>query len=464
MIKNRETLVSHGNIAGRIAALDILEAGLKAPDPYENTKKIIRLEKDKLIIGNPEFSIPPGQKPVEFDLNKVKHIYVVGGGKAAQKEAKALEDVLGDLITDSQINTKKGDPLLCKKIKVTFAGHPIPDEDSAAGAQKMLEIEQNATEDDIVFFCTSGGGTALKALPAPGITLKDLQEVYKILYFGCGCSMPEANAVRNLLTLVRSKHPKNVKKAVLVEITTPEQIPTLRIHTFQTPAYHEAYERAIGVLQYYKVWDKVPESVRAFLLRKDPQYLPPSPQELKQRPYYRYRVMGPEVMLEAARRKAQEMGINVTILASSLNDIEAKAVGETLASIAEEMEVNGQPLKPPCALLLGGETPVAIGNETGLGGRNQELVLSAVPRIAGSKNIVIASADSDGTDGPGNFAGGIVDGYSMERIKTAGFDLAEELRHHNSTPVLQALGDNIYTGNTGTNVRDLRVIYVGGRA
>jgi glycerate 2-kinase len=104
---------------------------------------------------------------------------------------------------------------------------------------------------------------------------------------------------------------------------------------------------------------------------------------------------------------------------------------------------------------------VAIGQETGTGGRNQEFVLSASPRISGYNKVVIASVDSDGTDGPTNIAGGIVDGTTMDRLNAAGFDLTEELRHHNSSPVLQALEDEIILGHTGTNLRDLRVIYVG---
>ncbi|GAI68091.1 unnamed protein product, partial [marine sediment metagenome] len=96
---------------------------------------------------------------------------------------------------------------------VTLAGHPFPDEDSVSGARKILNIEKKAKEGDIVFWCNSGGGTALMALPAPGITLEELQEVYRILYFEMGASMPEANAVRNLVTVLRGKHPKYVHGA-----------------------------------------------------------------------------------------------------------------------------------------------------------------------------------------------------------------------------------------------------------
>jgi glycerate 2-kinase len=461
-VKNRAELVSHGNIAGRNIVLDILEAGLKGPDPYPNVKKIVRLEGNKLIIYGPEFNYDPKAKPLEFNLKDIKHIYVAGGGKAAQREAQALEDILGDLITEGQVNTKRGDDLLCKRIHVTFAGHPIPDEDSVAGAEKILEIYQKAREGDIVFFVTSGGGTALKALPAPGISLHDLQEIYRILYFQCGSSMPEANAVRNIMTIVRGKAAKWVKGATLIELQTPENQPVAGAAVYKAPNYTNAYEKAIEVLNYYNIWDEVPEAVRVYLLKKNPAYLPPTPEEIKQRPYQRFRVVGPEYMFDAAEKKAREMGINVTMLCSSLNDIEAKPVGEVLGSIAEEEQITGRPTPPPCVLLTGGETPVAIGNETGIGGRNQELLLSASPRIAGCKDVVMASVDSDGTDGPGKYAGGIVDGFTFDRVKAAGFDLTTELRHHNSTPVLEALGDAIYTGNTGTNVRDLRIIYVGG--
>jgi len=103
IIKNRSSLTSYGNLEGRRIVLDILEAGLAAPDPYDNMRKLVRLENGKLIIGHPNFSEPPGQEPLVYHLTDIRNIYVVGGGKAAQREAKGLEDVLGDLITDGHI-------------------------------------------------------------------------------------------------------------------------------------------------------------------------------------------------------------------------------------------------------------------------------------------------------------------------------------------------------------------------
>jgi glycerate-2-kinase len=106
--------------------------------------------------------------PLEFDLDKVEHIYLVGGGKAAQRQAQALEDVLGDRITDGHVNAKKGDQIFLKRVGVTLAGHPSPDEDSVSGAQQIVDIERRAKKGDIVVMSESGGGTALMTLPAPG--------------------------------------------------------------------------------------------------------------------------------------------------------------------------------------------------------------------------------------------------------------------------------------------------------
>jgi glycerate-2-kinase len=167
-------------------------------------------------------------------------------------------------------------------------------------------------------------------------------------------------------------------------------------------------------------------------------------------------------MLEAAQKRAEELGLSVNVLVSSLSDVEAGPIGEMFAYMAQEAEVLGRPLHPPCVFLCGGELSVTVGDAGGIGGRAQEFVLAAASRIAGSENIVIAAAGSDGSDGPTDVDGGIVDGYTLDRVAKMGIDVQAELRNHNSYHVLSELGDTIYTGVTGTNVRDILVGYVGG--
>jgi len=473
IIKNRAALTSHGNVEGRKTVLDVLEAGFAAADPYENAKKLIRVEDGKLIVGHKDFPVERSREryakwePLVFDLSKVGNIYVVGGGKAAQRQAKAIEDVLGDLITEGQVNAKKGEPHWCRRIHVTFAGHPIPDEDSVEGSKRILEIEKKARKGDIVFFSESGGASALMCLPGPGLTLEDLQEVNRILYFEHGASMPDANAVRWMLVDLRGRHERHVGDATFIGIHTaeaPPESPALRPRSPRNATEtQDGYRNAIAVLKRYRVWDKVPQSVRTYLEKADPRYDRIRPGELEGKPIYHFRVMGPEYMLSAAKKKAEEIGINAAIIASSLNDMECRPIGEMLAYMAREVEVHGRPFRPPCALILGGELLVTVGEATGKGGRNQEFVLSAAHVIAGSENIVMASADSDGTDGPTNMAGGIVDGYTVERAVEAGIDIYEELKNHNSGGALEKLGDSIFTGAQGTNVRDLRIAYCADR-
>ena len=475
IIKNAKELAYHGNRDGRRAVLEILEAGLRAADPYENVKKLIRVEDGKLMVGYGESqprrlpylnaehrSRAESQDPLVFDLSQVGNIYVVGGGKAAQRQAKAIEDVLGDLITEGHVNAKKGDRVYLTRIEVTLAGHPIPDEDSVEGARRILEIERKAKKGDIVFLSESGGGSALLTLPAPGITLEELQEVNRVLYFECGATMWDTNAVRNQLVLLRQRHARHVGDATLVQISTDERPPGLRIRVDRQQSCADSYRHAIGVLERYRCWDKVPQSVRAFLERADPEYGMLRSEEWDERPRYYFRVMGPEYMLEAAREKAEEMGLNSQIVASNLSDVEARTTAEVFAYMAQEIEVNGRPFRPPCVLLCGGEVIVTVGEKAGVGGRNQEFALSAAPRIDGSENVVVASVNSDGTDGPTDMAGGIADGYTMARAREVGADVFEELDRHNSGAVLKKLGDTVLTGVQGTNVQDLRVIFVGG--
>ncbi|MBC7090978.1 MAG: DUF4147 domain-containing protein [Nitrososphaeria archaeon] len=465
VIKNFGNLISHGNIEGRKVVLDVLEAGLEASDPYDNVRKLIKLDGKILKVDCrqiPGFTSDGNMvtEPLIFDLNEVGNIYVVGGGKAAQRMAKAIEDVLGDLITEGHVNAKKGEKVELKKIEVTLAGHPLPDEDSVEGSKRILEILKKARKGDIVFFAESGGASALMALPGPGISLEDIRETTRMLYFDKGATMWDTNVVRWNLMILRGKERRYVNDVTLIAVHTDERPPGVKV---SIKPMIRGYDEAIKVLKKYGIWDTVPKSVRAYLEKADPQYGPLRPEELVNKPHYHFRVMGPEYMLEAAKNKAEEMGVNVTILASSLSDIEAKSVGETFAYIANEIEVYGRPLQPPAMFICGGEVIVSVGGKKGVGGRNQELVLSAAIRISGSKNIVIASADSDGTDGPTDAAGGIVDGYTIERANEKGVNVLEELEEHNSYNVLSKLDDLIFTGARGTNVQDLRIVYVGGR-
>ena len=281
------------------------------------------------------------------------------------------------------------------------------------------------------------------------------------LYFELGASMWDMNKVRWQLMILRGREERYVGDATFIGIHTDERPPGLRVYAGRGSSDASTYQEAVDVLKRYKAWHRVSQSVRDYLEKADPRYATRRPGEYDGKQHYHFRIMGPEYMLEAARMRAQELGINVAILASSVSDIEAHAVGEMLAYMAQEIEVYDRPFKKPCMLLCGGELLVTFGKESGKGGRNQEFALSAAPRIEDTGSIVVASADSDGTDGPTDAAGGIVDNDTMRRTRDAGIDVYEELSEHNSYQALTELGDTITTGAQGTNVQDLRLVYIG---
>ncbi|MFO7697384.1 MAG: DUF4147 domain-containing protein [Anaerolineae bacterium] len=473
ILRNREELLSHGNIQGRARVLDILETGLAAGDPYPNVLKTVRIEKGQLLIGSDEFPLGPMSRhdptrprpfppaPLVFDLDKIGNVYLVGGGKAAQRQAKALEDVLGDLIVEGHVNAKKGDSLVLKHATVSLAGHPNPDEESVIGAQRIMDIERKAKKGDIVFMSESGGGTALMTLPAPGLTLRDVQDTNRILYLEHGAPMLVANAVRFLITTLRQKHSRYVGEATLIMISTDER-PVGNPTWLEKPrSVTDEYDHAIYLIKEYGCWDEIPESVRQFLLRKNPAYGTLRQDEWYDKPHFRIRVMGPEYMLNAAVDRARVLGLNSTIMASSLSNLESRIVGDAFGQVAHEIERYDRPLPSPCAFVLGGELVVNAGPGAGQGGRNSEFVAGAAPRIAHSKRIVIGSADSDGSDGPTDYSGGIVDGETVERANAAGMDVSEQARAHNTCSLLRSIGDAFDTGILNTNVQDLRVVYVG---
>ncbi len=461
IVKNVEALTAHGNVEGRRLVLDIIEAGLRAADPYPNIQAMLHVEGDTVVIGHPRFAVGETANvdlPLRVDLSKGGRVYLFGGGKAVQRMAQAVEDRLGGLITDGQINAKKGEPRRLTRVPVTFAGHPIPDEDSVAGAQRKHVLEAQVQSGDLVFYFTSGGGSATLTWPAPGLTLADVQSVTRMLYFEKGASMPEKNRVLSKLRTPRTGHV--IRGAPLIYLTSSETPtgPAARHRRFPSTD-------AIAILQRYALWDQVPPAVRTHLQRThaDPRYDAygtPIHSQYHYDSIYRFRVMGPEYMLAGAQRRAEKRGLPAHILSASLNDIEASAIGQTLAGIALEVEHHRRPFSPPCVLLVGGEPTVSVGTATGRGGRNQEFALATAPWIAGSDHIVVAACDCDGADGPTDVAGGIVDGATMARAEAAGLDVYAELDNHNAYEVLAQLGDTIETGVLGQNLRSLFTVYI----
>jgi glycerate 2-kinase len=446
LIRNKSQLLSHGNIKGRKIILDIIEHSLRAIDTYTSTKKLISLDGELLKVGH-----------LSIDLTQRGRIYVLGAGKASFPIAKALEDILGPRIKGGIILEKRDEKLTY--IDVIRGGHPIPDENSLSGAKAILRIAAQAQEEDIAFCPITGGSSALMTLPAGGISLEDVQKVTDLL-LRCGAAIEEINAVRKHLSAIKGgRLAIAIHPAEIINLTVSDVIgdfDALDVITCPTVPDTTSFADAVNVLKKYSLWDDIPSSVKTHLEAARPA--DETPKDFEGIRVTTFMLSRNEDICRAAQKRAEELGLNATVL-SSVIEGESKDVGITLAGIAKEIEKNASPFTPPVVLISGGETTVTIQGESGEGGPNQEFVLGIAQKIGGS-NITAAAIGTDGTDGPTDIAGGIVDGYTLERTEKERITIFENLKAHNSSYVLRTLGDAVYTGATGTNVMDFRLIVI----
>jgi glycerate-2-kinase len=464
-IKNTESLVSHGNVGGRKAMLEILEVGLQATDPYHNTRKLIRLEGNKLTVGVREFEPEgdPHSGKAVYDLSRIERIYIFGAGKGIQRVARAIEDVLGDRITGGHVIDKKGHPVQLQRIGVTMGGHPVPDEDCVRGCEKILDMTKGLTAKDLVFTCVSNGVSSTLTMPVPGISLEDVKETTHIMQIKHGTPTRDVNSVRNHLDMMKGgRISRYIYPAQAVHIVTRDPVTYDELmhgnYWLHTLPDCTTFQLAVENLKKWDAWEEVPSTVREFLVEGNPEYETVKAEEFEKMPSRIFGIMPGfkfTAKFPAAMKKARELGFKPILLTDELWGVEARQAGAYMAAICQTIERIGKPFKPPCALFSSGEVVVTVGSEKGIGGRNQELALSAALEIAGTKNIVIASVDTDGTDGPGTqfftgpdslpqcLAGGIVDGETAPEARKAGLNINEELKRHNTSPLLWKLGDGI---------------------
>ncbi|MFH1638748.1 MAG: DUF4147 domain-containing protein [Chloroflexota bacterium] len=486
-IENMEMLTSHGNIKGRNAMVAILEAGLEASDPYYNTLKLIRIENGKLIVGKKEYEPAGSPKTGDevYDLSMIKNIWVFGAGKGIQRVAKAIEDALGDRLTGGHVVDKKGNPIICQKIGVTLGAHPAPDADCVQGCQKIYEmITKRVGKDDLVFTCVANGVSSLMTLPVPGLSIDDVSKVTYVMQIKRGVGTGDLNRIRNHIDMLkcgrisRLMQPAKAVHILAIDPGDYNRLMTRNAWLHSLPG-SSTFQMALDVIKKHDAMDDIPPAVREFLEAADPKCEVVRGEEFQKWESRIFGVMpgyGQTAKLPAAIRKAEELGFKTTVLCEGLSGIEARHAGTYLASICNTIERTGRPFEPPCAIFTSGEMIVTVGNENGMGGRNQECALSAALRIAGSKNIIISSVDTDGTDGPGlQFGqkapegmpscldGGIVDGETIAEAEKAGINIPEELKKHNTSVPLWKLGSGV-VATPNISLNDLTVALVMGRS
>jgi len=452
-IKNKEELIENGetkfNQKARALALRSLESALNAVDP----KQII---KSKLLLKNLTLHV----NGYSIDLKKSKNIYVIGGGKASGSMAEALEQVLGNSITNGFVNVPRSSKNKTDIIKLHEASHPIPDEAGVEGTRRMLKVAEQAKEDDLVICLISGGGSSLMPLPRGKISIADKKKITNAL-LKCGATINETNTVRKHISdfkggwLAKKAYPATILNLILSDVVGD---PLDFIASGPTVSDSTTFSDAIKVLKKYRLWSKAPASIQKVLSDGEKGLIPETPKADDEAFKRVYNVVVGNNRL--ASLKAQEYlkseGLNTLLLTSTLEG-EARHVGIMLASIVHEVSVSGNPVPKPAGIIAGGETTVTVTGK-GLGGRNQEIALATVRNLKGMNGVVVASLSTDGVDGPTDAAGAIADGKTLVRAAKLRLTPEEYLAENDSYHFFSKLGDLIFTGPTGTNVNDVSVI------
>ena len=380
---------------------------------------------------------------------------VVGAGKAAAAMARAVEQHWRGPLSGIVV-TRYGHAVPCDRIQVVEAAHPVPDAAGAQAARRILDDVAHLTQDDLVLALISGGGSALLALPANGISLGDKQQVVRAL-LACGATIGEINCVRRHLSAIKGGrlaaacHPARVVTLAISDV--PGDDPT-DIASGPTVADPTTRDDARDVLRRYAI--DVPDSVIALLATDAAESVKPGDPRLAGNEYRL--IATPQKALEAASRVARAHGLTPAILSDGVEG-EARDVGKVLAAIARQVAIRRQPLAPPCVLLSGGETTVTVRGD-GRGGRNVECLLAFVLALRGQPGICALFADTDGVDGVEDIAGAIAMPDTLSRALAHRRRAALDLERNDAHAFFEALGDSVITGPTRTNVNDFRAILV----
>ena len=440
----------------RRAAAQILARALEAVDAYAATVRAMSRSRAIVRIGRHSYR-----------LGSTARVVVVGAGKASTAMARAAEDVLGERITAGLVTTARGAAASTggapSRIRVREAGHPMPDASGERAAREMLALVRGLGAGDLVLCLLSGGGSALLPLPRDGLSLDDMAETTGML-LRCGATIVEMNTVRRHLSAIAGGR--------LAQAAAPARIATLAISDVvgsppdaiasgPTVADPSTYADALAVLNRYGIMDRVPAGARRELERGREGAIAETPKPGD--PVFRnaaFTIVADNLAAaRAACAAARAAGFHTALLSTYLEG-EARQAGRVLAGVARQIVATGDPVRRPACVVFGGETTVTVTGG-GQGGRNQELPLAAAAALDGLRNVLLVGFATDGRDGPTDAAGAAVDGTTIARARRAGLDPARHLRNNDAYPLLDAIGDLIRTGPTGTNVADLALVLCG---
>ncbi|MCA1753202.1 MAG: glycerate kinase [Spirochaeta sp.] len=441
----------------------IARAALDRVDPEQMIEQALSIENNHLVVSTEN-------ERHELDLAGFRRIVVLGAGKATAKMARAVEQVLGNRISEGVISVKYGHTAPLSKIGTIEAGHPLPDENSIRAAQEQVRIASEADEATLCIVLISGGGSALLTLPYSegehNLTLSDMQETTTLL-LSSGATIQEINTIRKHISAIKGGRlaahaaPATVLSLILSDVVGDNLESIASGLTVPDP---DSGADAWDVVLRYQLQDRIPSKVAGLLqaCKDNPKLDTPKPTD----PTFNYVhnvLIGTNAQaLEAARVKAEELGYNTLVLSSQITG-EAREIAKFYSAIAVDLVAGAKACALPACVLAGGETTVTIRG-TGKGGRNQEMAVAFLAEIArrpqAYDGVTFLSAATDGNDGPTDAAGGFASSEILATARSASLSVQDALAANNSYEFLDGAGALYKTGPTNTNVCDLQILLV----
>ncbi len=451
-IANADRLLDHGSAELRRVALDVVAAGLRAADPGAAVDRTVEVDGSLLRVAGRT-----------FDLDAAGSIVVLGAGKASLPIAAALEAKLGDRISRGLVVRRAGAPGTLERIEVIDADHPVPSEASVVAGRRLVEMAATCAPGDLLITAFTGGSSALACLPPDGVSFEAKQALHSLL-LDCGASIAEINAVRKHVSALKGGRLAMVARGASIINLTLSDVVGDAVDLLCDVVVQDSTDPAdaIAVLNRYGLWDSVDPQIRHHLT-SDAAASP----SLADRDITTCVLVTGSTVVERMADRVRAIGRTPVVLGSALAG-DAVCLGGLLGALACESSTLGRPFPPGSVLVAaGGEATVSIhrgaGVAVGRGGPNQEEAIAFAKAIGGGH--VQASGvfvDSDGSDGGTDAAGGCVDGGTVSRAAELGVDLDSGIAAHDSSALLQQLGDLVVTGPTGTNISDLLAIAIDG--
>ena len=392
---------------------------------------------------------------------EARRVIVLGAGKASPRMAAALVDILGDRVKGGLVITKDGYASPAGQVEILEAGHPVPDARGQAATARLLDAAGDAGEGELVLCVISGGGSALTPCPPQGTSLSELQDITDQL-LRSGATINQMNAIRKHLSefhgglLAAAAAPARVVGLLVSDVVgNPVDV----IASGPTSPDPTTFAEALAALDAFDLRATAPVSIRQRLERGARGGLPETPKP--DDPLFE-RVAN-LVIADNARAglaavaAAEAAGLHAQFLTSRVEG-EAREIAKLVAGAAIDIARSGRPVRRPGCAIFGGETTVTVRGD-GRGGRSQELAVAAAQALSGEPNTAVFALATDGTDGPTDACGGLIDWTTLDRARAAGGNCASALAANDSYNFLKCCGDLVQLGPTGTNVNDLYMAF-----